>query len=294
MDNGCLSSSLVAGGAAGCISKTCVAPLSRLVALKQVQAMPGSELYTGNFRSTRLVALDIYREEGVRAFWRGNCSTLLHRCCTSGFTFFTVAAFNRMMPRERLVGLEAFGRTLLTSSVGAFFGIVIAHPLDVVKTRLLTERGDQLSRYYGNTSSAFLRILKDEGLRGFYRGLGLSLTCTVPTIALNFTFFSTLRPHFCERDHNCSSTRVAVCGGLSAACASSILFPLDLLKKQMQLVGRHGGEEVYGSWVDASRTVYRKSGWSGFYRGLPLEIAKVFPGGAILFVANESFLSWLA
>lgn len=212
------------------------------------------------------------------------------------------------MPRERLVGLEAFSRTLLTSSVGAFFGIVIAHPLDVVKTRLLTERGDQLSRYYGNTSSAFLRILKDEGLRGFYRGLGLSLTCTVPTIALNFTFFSTLRPHFCERDHNCSSTRlaylshfiaarkldVAVCGGLSAACASSILFPLDLLKKQMQLVGRHGGEEVYGSWVDASRTVYRKSGWSGFYRGLPLEIAKVFPGGAILFVANESFLSWLA
>jgi len=288
-----LSSSLFAGSAAGCFSKTCVAPLSRLVVLRQVQSMPG-ELTSPVFQLCK----DIYRKEGITAFWRGNCPTLLHRSCTSGLTFFVIAACNRFWkkPSEPRKGLDAFQWNLAISSTGALFSISLAHPLDVVKTRLLTERGNE-QRYYRNTWNALRLIRRDEGVRGLYRGIGLSVTSAVPTIALNFTFFDTLRPLFeSYYKKKANKLEVALCGGVSAACASSTLFPLDLLKKQMQLNGgrgRGGSEEVYLTWQDAVRRVYRQDGLRGFYRGLSLEIFKVVPGGAILFVANEYFLSWL-
>lgn len=288
-----LLSSLVAGGAAGCISKTCVAPLSRLVMLRQVQSMPGESGLT-------VVQLfkGVTQAEGFFGFWRGNGATILHRACTSGITFFTIAAYHHMIPREKLAGLENFKQSLFISSIGALCSISLAHPLDVAKTRLITEWGSPESRYYRTTSSTLMKIAKDEGIRGLYRGLGLSITSAVPAIALNFAFFTSLRPIVCGPREPACKLQVALCGGVSAACASTILFPLDLLKKQMQLVGQRGTEKVYENSLDAAKAVWRRAGGGlrgvrGFYHGLPLEVMKVTPGGGILFVANEFVLSLL-
>ncbi|CAN1153244.1 Calcium-binding mitochondrial carrier protein SCaMC-2, partial [Linum perenne] len=58
-------SQLVAGGVAGTLSKTCTAPLSHLAVL--FQASKWHE------------ASQIVREEGIRAFWKGNLVTIAHR-----------------------------------------------------------------------------------------------------------------------------------------------------------------------------------------------------------------------
>ena len=60
-----------AGALAGLVTKTATAPLDRIKVLLQVQAMSGVDgKYSGILGSTR----EIFLEEGVAAFWRGNAA----------------------------------------------------------------------------------------------------------------------------------------------------------------------------------------------------------------------------
>jgi len=232
--------------------------------LRQVQSMPCSA--SPNRLMTELPLTQLVRniygnEGGISAFWRGNGAAIAHRAFQSSITFATIAGCNKLWPRDRTSsGFEKFFHSLSISTGAALLSTVIAHPIDVVKTRLYAERGDlsQGSRYYSSPCNALSVILRDEGTRGLFRGLGMSISSVVPTIALNVTLFDTFLPHIRKldmharwgglsnrRQEKATKSEVALCGGCSAACASSALFPLDVMKKQMQLVGSRGSAEVY-------------------------------------------------
>lgn len=305
----CFGHSLVAGSLAGAISKTCVAPFSRLVALRQTQSLMDEVasinktaeslkktqslmLAKPSNQSLKHLVKDIVKTEGLQAFWRGNTATLLHRACSSGIAFSTISLCQAWMPSNYLGPRESLTRKFFVNSVACTCSISISHPLDVVKTRLFTERGGSQSRYYKGTWTAICKIVRDEGPRGFSRGLGLALASAVPTMACSFSFFDIFRGMVCKEEP-AAAWQIAGCGGLSTSCASTLLFPLDLLKRRMQLVGLRGGAEVHGCWRDAACHIFHVEGVPGFYRGLTLELVKVLPGGAIMFLANDQILAQL-
>jgi len=84
-----------------------------------------------------------------------------------------------------------------------------------------------------------------------------------------------------------------VTGAASATSASTLLFPLDTLKKQLQVDGQHGRKQIYGGCRDACWKIFERGGLREFYRGLTMEVFKVAPGGAVLFVANDILLRGL-
>lgn len=69
--------------------------------------------------------------------------------------------------------------------------------------------------------------------------------------------------------------------------ASFILFPVDLIRRQMQMVGLHGRDPLYSGSFDAVRHIYKSRGLAGFYRGLPAELIKVTPNMAITFMVYD-------
>ena len=82
---------LVAGGMAGSIAKTFTAPLSRLTILYQVHtvAKPGNAHFKSYQMNQTLfkVVKDIYIQEGLLSFWRGNLTAVLHRFPYSAVNF---------------------------------------------------------------------------------------------------------------------------------------------------------------------------------------------------------------
>ncbi|GLC64724.1 hypothetical protein PLESTF_000200600 [Pleodorina starrii] len=78
----------------------------------------------------------------------------------------------------------------------------------------------------------------------------------------------------------------AVCACLSGLCTSSLTFPLDVVRRRLQ-VYEHGalGRLRY---LDVVRAVYSEGGAVAFYRGLGPELLKVLPGMAIAFSTYET------
>ena len=64
------------------------------------------------------------------------------------------------------------------------------------------------------------------------------------------------------------------CGGAAGLISSTATFPLDLIRRRMQLEGQ-GGLRRYRGYFDVARAVFRSGGLKGFYAGIIPEYYKV-------------------
>ena len=67
----------------------------------------------------------------------------------------------------------------------------------------------------------------------------------------------------------------------------TVAYPLDVVRRRMQMQGVGGRQVEYTSLVDGFRTVYVKYGMKGFYKGLIPNYLKVVPVVSINFVVYE-------
>ncbi|GLI61495.1 hypothetical protein VaNZ11_003823 [Volvox africanus] len=86
--------------------------------------------------------------------------------------------------------------------------------------------------------------------------------------------------------HPPSPLTSAVCACLSGLCTSSLTFPLDVVRRRLQVYER--GALGRMRYLDVVRAVYSEGGLAAFYRGLGPEFAKVLPGMAIAFTTYET------
>merc|ERR1719188_913983 len=109
------------------------------------------------------------------------------------------------------------------------------YPLTLVRTRLQVQ---QQSAVYNGTFDAFRKILKSEGVRGFYRGFWVSSFQVVSGICYVSTYEGVR--HVLDRSRLVTDTKVrAFLGG---ACASvvgqTIIVPFDVISQHLMLMGQ--------------------------------------------------------
>lgn len=285
----------IIGGISGCIAKSCVAPLSRLSVLMQLQSMPALRKQCMVIEIRRpgamSLALRILQDEGPKGFWKGNVVSCYHRFFFSSAMFSATASMRRQLKIHKEDRNFVF-KTMSASCGGALVAAVVTHPLDVVKTRAMSS-GLLLDSNAGKPASMGFRIpaalrtiFHREGFGGLYRGFVVSLCCHVPTVATNFTFYEVLRRY---------DAPVPLAGATAGAGASALLYPIDLVRRQMHMVGILGSEKVYHSIFEACAHINATGvsrfgplfGVVAFYRGLTVEMIKVAPGSAVMFSLNE-------
>ncbi|KAK6943030.1 Mitochondrial substrate/solute carrier, partial [Dillenia turbinata] len=187
----------------------------------------------------------IIREEGFKAFWKGNIFTIAHRLPYSAVNFYVYEHYKKFL--QSILGLERHRENLGTDvSVrllgGGMAGVTAAsvtYPLDLVRTRLAAQ------------------------------GVG-------PSIAISFSVYETSRSYWQSERPNDSSALVGLaCGSLSGIASSTVTFPLDLVRRRMQLEGAAGQARVYKTGlVGTFRHIIKAEGLHGLYRGILPEYFK--------------------
>ena len=71
--------------------------------------------------------------------------------------------------------------------------VCIMIPMDTVKTRLVTQLNYPHLVPYKSISDCFQRVLKEEGVTAFYRGLTPRLLSVVPMIGIQFGVYEVRR-----------------------------------------------------------------------------------------------------
>ncbi|MCL7042433.1 hypothetical protein MKW94_029806 [Papaver nudicaule] len=290
-----------------CRSRTAVAPLERLKILLQVQN-PHSIKYNGTIQGLKY----IYKTEGFRGLFKGNGTNCARIVPNSAVKFFSYEQASRgilWLYRQQPGNEDASLTPLLRLGAGACAGIIAmsaTYPMDLVRGRLTVQTDKSPSQYRG-IAHALTTVLKEEGPRALYKGWLPSVIGVVPYVGLNFAVYESLKEWLIETkplglvDNNCElgiTTRL-MCGAAAGTVGQTIAYPLDVIRRRMQMVGWHNASSVvtgggsskasleYTGMVDAFRKTVRNEGFRALYKGLVPNSVKVVPSIAIAFVSYE-------
>ncbi|XP_038576421.1 calcium-binding mitochondrial carrier protein Aralar1-like [Micropterus salmoides] len=175
---------------------------------------------------------------------------------------------------------ESAYRFALGSIAGAT-GATAVYPIDLVKTRMQNQRstGSFVGELmYKNSFDCAKKVLRYEGIFGFYRGLLPQLIGVAPEKAIKLTVNDFVRDKFTTQDDTIPLPAEILAGG--CAGGSQVIFtnPLEIVKIRLQVAG----EITTGPRVSALNVV-RDLGFFGLYKGAKACFLRDIPFSAIYF-----------
>ncbi|KAI9914284.1 hypothetical protein PsorP6_007339 [Peronosclerospora sorghi] len=156
------------------------------------------------------------------------------------------------------------------------------YPSNLVKTRLQVQ--SKLKPLYSGTFNAFSTILRQEGVRGLYKGFGAS-TANVLIGNLYISVYEKSRKVF--KDYTAVGEKSAnfFGGAVASLISQTIVVPLDIVSQRMMLNGQGQDvrklQEKSRGLVTVAKQVFRSEGLRGFYKGYVPSIATYAPSSSI-------------
>ncbi|KAJ5630962.1 uncharacterized protein N7484_011062 [Penicillium longicatenatum] len=181
----------VAGAAGGLASWTISAPTEFIKCRAQIDSRPEVSSWS--------VAKDIYRYRGWRGLYYGGGVTSARDAIGYGFYFWSYELCKRLMTTQNESSNQAAMKVLLCGGIAGIVTWGSVFPLDMIKTRLQAQTMHDMHDVHTSPGSAerqslvrprqtltTLQIAKEayraEGLRPFYRGLGV---CSIRAFIVN-------------------------------------------------------------------------------------------------------------
>ncbi|EEH47324.2 uncharacterized protein PADG_03422 [Paracoccidioides brasiliensis Pb18] len=303
----------LAGGMAGCVSRTATAPLDRLkvyliaqTAVKDTAlsaAKSGHPLEALKRAGIPLVEAtkDLWRAGGIRSLFAGNGLNVVKVMPESAIKFGAYEASKRI-----LANLEGHGdpKNLLPTSqflaggIGGMVSQCFVYPLDTLKFRMQCETVE--GGLHGNRliAATAKKMWTTNGFHSFFRGLPLGLIGMFPYAAIDLMTFEYLKVtlltrktrlyHCHEDDVPLSNFTTGAIGALSGALGASIVYPMNVLRTRLQAQGTVLHSPTYTGIVDVTRKTLRAEGIRGLFRGITPNLLKVAPSVSISYVVYEN------
>lgn len=207
-------------------------------------------------------------------------------------------------------GSQSQLKALVSGACGGFSLVFAAHPFDLVKVRM------QTSTAYTSTLHGFTQIIKQDGLKGMYRGVSPVLTATPPILALNFWAFfvgqqimhSLNQSQFNSLDKGYPSTsliissngispthnqppqlslfQIGCAGAFSSIPTSFLIGPAEQIKIRLQIQETSLKTTKVNAFTVAS-SIIKTGGPRALFRGTGLTFLRDVPTGFVYFATYE-------
>ena len=249
------------------------------------------------------MSYSIMRHEGLRGFYRGFGTSLMGTIPARAFYMAALEVTKSGVGSATIrLGLSDTTAMAIANAAAGLSSAMAAQlvwtPVDVVSQRLMVQGScinaknsvsNLNSCVYKNGIDAFRKIIYADGLRGLYRGFGISILTYAPSNAVWWASYSVahrfiwsgLSYYTSKKDESCisgygfkadSKATVAV-QGLSATFASGvcamITMPLDTIKTRLQVLdGEENGQRRPLTALQTVRNLVKEGGLNACYRGL--------------------------
>ncbi|ORY00804.1 mitochondrial carrier [Basidiobolus meristosporus CBS 931.73] len=198
----------LAGGFSGIAAAFVLTPIELIKCKLQVQeariyeSTISNESHPRRFKGPLSIVSHTLKHEGLVGFYRGNLPTLFREIGGGAAWFGAYEATCRWFiarkqkherPSEPLTKSSlGAGQLMLAGALGGMSYNFILFPADVIKSQMQTE-------VHGSNRS-IVQISRElyvaEGIRGFYRGCGITMAKSAPTSAIIFFTHETLTRYF--------------------------------------------------------------------------------------------------
>lgn len=166
--------------------------------------------------------------------------------------------------------LPAAAESFIAGASAGAVATTATYPLDLLRTRFAAQGTEKV---YTSLLASIRDIARYEGPKGFFRGVGAGVGQIIPYMGIFFATYETLRLPLSTLQLPFGSGD-ATSGVLASVLAKTAVFPLDLIRKRLQVQGPtrekyvHKNIPVYKGVFNAMRAIVKNEGKRGLYRGL--------------------------
>lgn len=136
------------------------------------------------YRGVTNAVLSIYRQEGLLGFYKGVTAAVLN---TAPYIAINFTTYEKLKEYTQAGGGSP--GTVLSLAMGAIAGTLattISYPADLIRKRIIVQEMGGKEGTYGGISDAVKKIMREEGPKGFYRGLTATYLKVVPSTAVTW------------------------------------------------------------------------------------------------------------
>ncbi|TKY86060.1 hypothetical protein EX895_004885 [Sporisorium graminicola] len=270
----------------------------------------------------------MWQEEGFAGFMRGNGINCLRIAPYSAVQFTTYEMCKAWL-RDEATGEIDVVRKLTAGAVAGIASVVSTYPLDLVRSRISIASANMYneakSEVVSATSTGAAKAVSQEalrseiaarqkavpgiwqmttkvyreegGIRGLYRGCVPTSVGVAPYVALNFYFYEAARKRISRDGTEPSPLMKLACGALAGSISQTLTYPLDVLRRRMQVAGMKDSQEKLGykdrNAINAIQNIIKAEGVTGLYRGLLPNLLKVAPSIGTSFLTYEAVKGFL-
>lgn len=201
-----MSALCISGAASGAFTSLLLTPIELVKCKMQVPQADGRIVRgPGPFAVIALV----FKQQGLLGFWRGQLGTLIRETGGSAAWFGSYEGVSllfrirnhEMQQAERSAEVNAHAplpvhQSLLAGAVAGMSYNFVFYPADTIKSRMQTEDvKSHVSRKQGFWTMGRILYL-EQGIKGLYRGCGITVGRAAPSSAFIFTIYEALKDMF--------------------------------------------------------------------------------------------------
>eukprot|EP01100_Stratorugosa_tubuloviscum_P007730 TRINITY_DN3190_c2_g1_i1.p1 TRINITY_DN3190_c2_g1~~TRINITY_DN3190_c2_g1_i1.p1 ORF type:complete len:317 (-),score=118.30 TRINITY_DN3190_c2_g1_i1:76-1026(-) len=299
-----------AGGLAGSVAAVCTCPFEvvkiRLQATKNKEILTSSHIGTFKLGTGTLSSIrDLYRAEGLFSLWRGIGPSLLGVIPARSIWFGTYRTTRDFLEKK-------FGSNSRVDLVSALIAgctvTTITCPIWLVKTRMQLQSSlaaDAAKNNYNGLADCVRRIAREEGIKGFYKGLAASYLGVCES-SLQLVLYEELKRTLIKRKikklkNIQPSNKIElhhfeylVLAGSSKLAASILTYPHEVIRTRLR---EQRGDVIknnhkYKGLIQGLKLIAKEEGRIGLYSGMGAHLMRTVPSAAIMFVTFEATLSF--
>lgn len=306
-DEGTRAQVVLSGAVAGLLSRFVIAPLDVIKIRLQLQihslsdplshhAVQGGPTYKGIVPTLRQILL----QEGITGLWKGNIPAEGLYLCYGATQFLTYRTTNQYLTSSNFpLNLPSSANSFISGATAGVISTTATYPLDLLRTRFAAAGPEKV---YPSLLTGIREISKNEGTKGFFRGLSAANLQIVPYMGLFFTAYELFRP-ILSASHlplDWMGSADGLSGILASVLAKTSVYPLDTVRKRLQVQGPSRSKYVHRNIPEYNtgplgtiRAIVVKEGIRGLYRGLTVSLLKAAPTSAVTLWTYERVMSTL-
>ncbi|KAL5074589.1 hypothetical protein RYX36_013573 [Vicia faba] len=295
---------LIAGGFAGALAKSSVAPLERVKILWQTRT--GGFYNLGVYHSMN----KLLKHEGFLGLYKGNGASVIRIVPYAALHFMTYERYKSWILNNYPILGTGPSIDLLAGSAAGGTSVLCTYPLDLARTKLAYQVVDtkvcikdgikgvhsqSIGPVHNGIKGVLTSAYKEAGVRGLYRGVGPTLIGILPYAGLKFYTYEKLKMHVPE-EHQKSILMRLSCGALAGLFGQTLTYPLDVVKRQMQvgsLQNAANEDAKYKNTLDGLKKIVRNQGWRQLFAGVSINYIRIVPSAAISFTTYDMVKAWL-
>ncbi|XP_062214554.1 uncharacterized protein LOC133915422 [Phragmites australis] len=222
---------------------------------------------------------NILKVDGVPGLYRG-FATVITGAVPTRIIFLTAlettkaASLKLVEPLKLLEPVQAAVANGLAGLSASTCSQAVFVPIDVISQKLMVQGYSGHARYKGGIDVA-RKIIKADGVRGLYRGFGLSVMTYAPSSAVWWASYGSSQriiwsalDHWYDKEDAPSQLKIvgvqATGGVIAGAVTSCVTTPIDTIKTRLQVMDSQNKPKA----SEVVKRLIAEDGWKGLYRGL--------------------------